>query len=47
MKIRLTRGGEFKRNGKIIRNRRGESAEKRVGKRELFTWKNRKKSERR
>jgi hypothetical protein len=39
--------GEFKRNGKNIKTRRGESAEKIVGKGKLFTWKNRKKSERR
>jgi len=44
----IERGGEeFKRNRTNIRTRRGDSAEKIVGKGELFTWKNRKKSERR
>jgi hypothetical protein len=39
--------GEFKRNRKNISIRRGDSDENVVGKGALFTWKNRKKSERR
>jgi hypothetical protein len=40
-------GGGFKRNRKNIRTRGEERTEKIVGKGDLFTWKNRKKSERR
>jgi hypothetical protein len=46
-KIIEREGKEFKRNRKNIRTRRGDGAEKIVRKGELFTWKNRKKSERR
>jgi hypothetical protein len=46
-KKKIIKREEFKRNRRNIRTRRGDSAEKIVGKGELFTWGDRKKRERR